>query len=94
MHAEGFDELKRLLGDLGVKIEPAFVGVFDVVKVTPDRELNVATRDDLAAQDRVTVTGDTGCMVSGCHTGDVDFVAVTSSKRWLFVMGEDFHGPI
>ena len=37
-----------------------------------DRELNVAARDDLAAQDRVTVTGDTGCMVSGCHAGNVD----------------------
>ena len=36
MRADGLDELKRLLGDLGVEIEPAF----DVVEVTPDRQLS------------------------------------------------------
>ena len=76
MRADGLDELKRLLGDLGVEIQAAFVGVFDVVKVTPDRELNVATRDDLAAQNRFAVAADTGCMVSKCHAGDVDFWSV------------------
>ena len=45
MRADCLDELKRLFGDLGVEIEP----VFDVVEVTPDRELNVAARDDGAA---------------------------------------------
>ena len=60
------------------KVEPAFVSVLDVVGVTPDRQLNVAARDDLAAQDRVTVAANTGCMVSGCHAGDVD-----SSRREL-----------
>ena len=59
-------------------VEPAFVGVFEVVEVTPDRELNVVARDDLATQNRVTVAGDAGCMVSGCHAGDVD-----SSRREL-----------
>ena len=72
MRADGLDELKRLLGDLGVEMQPAFVGVFKVVEVTPDRELDVAARDDLAAQDRVTVAGDARCMVSRCHAGDVD----------------------
>ena len=69
MRADSLDELKRLLG---VEIEPAFVSVFEVVEVTPDRELDVAARDDLAAQDRVTVAGDARCMVSRCHAGDVD----------------------
>jgi len=59
-------------------VEPAFVGVFEVVEVTPDRELNVAACDDLAAQDRVTIAGDACCMVSGRHAGDVD-----SSRREL-----------
>ena len=36
MRADSLDELKRLLGDLGVEIEPAF----DVVEVTPDRQLS------------------------------------------------------
>ena len=45
----------------------------DVVEVTPDRQLDVAARDDLAAQDRVAVAANTGCMVSRCHAGDVDF---------------------
>ena len=44
MRADGLDELKRLLG---VEMQPAFVGVFDVVEVTPDRQLDVAARDDL-----------------------------------------------
>jgi len=53
-------------------MQPAFVSVLDVVEMTPDRELNVAACDDLAAQDRVTVAVDAGCMVSRCHAGDVD----------------------
>ena len=40
-------------------VEPAFVGVLEVVEVTPDRELNVVARDDLTAQNRVTVAADT-----------------------------------
>ena len=48
------------------------MSVFDVVEVTPDRQLNVAARDDLAAQNRFAVAANTGCMVSGCHAGDVD----------------------
>ena len=31
MRADSLDELKRLLGDLGVEMEPAFVSVFEVV---------------------------------------------------------------
>ena len=73
MRADGLDELKRLLDDLGVEIEPAFVSVLDVVEVTPDRQFDVAACDDLTAQDRVTVAADAGCMVSRCHAGDVDF---------------------
>jgi len=72
MRADGLDELKRLLGDLGVEIEPAFVSVLDIVEVTPDRELDVAALDDLAAQDRVTVAADTGCMVSGVDAAGID----------------------
>jgi len=53
MRADGLDELKRLLCDLGVEMEPAFVRVLDVVEVMPDRELNVAACDDLAAPNRV-----------------------------------------
>ena len=34
-------------------MEPAFVRVLDVVEVMPDRELNVAACDDLAAPNRV-----------------------------------------
>ena len=49
MRADGLDELKRLLGDVRVEMEPAFVSVFEVVEVTPDRELDVAARDDLTA---------------------------------------------
>ena len=46
MRADSLDELKRLLGDLRVEeIEPAFVSVFEVVEVTPDRELDVAACD-------------------------------------------------
>ena len=44
MRADGLDELKRLLGDLGVEIEPAFVGVFEVVEVTLDREFDIGLR--------------------------------------------------
>ena len=72
MRADGLDELKRLLGDVRVEMQPAFVSVFDVVEVTPDCQLDVAASDDLAAQDRVTVAANTGCMVSGCHAEDVD----------------------
>ena len=54
------------------------MSVFEVVEVTPDRELDVAARDDLAAQNRFTVAVDACCMVSGCHAGDVD-----SSRREL-----------
>jgi hypothetical protein len=70
MRADGLDESQRLLG---VEIEPAFVSVFDVVEVTPDRQLNVPACVDLAAQNRVAVAADAGCMVSECHAGDVDF---------------------
>ena len=48
------------------------MGVVEVVAITPDRELDVAACDDLAAQDRVTVAADAGCMVSRCHAVDVD----------------------
>jgi hypothetical protein len=48
------------------------VSVLEVVEVTPDREFNVAARDDLAAQNRFTAGANTGCMVSRCHAGDVD----------------------
>ena len=72
MRADGLDELKRLLGDLGVEIEPAFVSTLDVVEITPDRELNVAACVDLATQECVAVTADTGCMVSRCQAEDVD----------------------
>ena len=72
MRADSLDELKRLLGDVRVEIEPAFVSVFEVVEVTPDRELDVAARDDLAAQDRVTVAANTRCMVSGVDAAGVD----------------------
>ena len=72
MRADGLDELKRLLGDLRVEIEPAFVSVFDVVEVTPDRELDVAACDDLTAQDRVKVAVDACCMVSGVDAAGVD----------------------
>ena len=44
MRADSLDELQRLLGDVRVEIEPAFVSVFKVVEVTPDRELDVAAR--------------------------------------------------
>ena len=40
--------------------------------------LDVATRDDLTTQDRVTVVADTVRMVSGWHAGDVG-----SSRREL-----------
>ena len=76
MRADSLDELKRLLGDVGVEMQAAFVSVLDVVEVTPDRQLNVAACDDLAAQNRVTVAANTGCMVSGCHAGDVDLVVL------------------
>ena len=69
MRADGLDELKRLLGDLGVEMQPAFVSVFEV---TPDREFDVATCDYLSAQDRVTVAADTGCMVSGVDAAGID----------------------
>jgi hypothetical protein len=69
MRADGLDELQRLLG---VEMQPAFVSVFEVVEVTPDRQLNVAARDDFTAQDRVTVAADAVGMVPGCHAGDVD----------------------
>ena len=72
MRADSLDELKRLLGDVRVEIEPAFVSVVDVVEVTPDRELDVAACDDFTAQNRFAVAANTGCMVSGCHAGDVD----------------------
>jgi len=49
--------------------------VFEVVEITPDRELDVAARDNLTAQDRVAITANTGCMVSRCHAGDVDLGA-------------------
>ena len=42
-------------------VEPVFVGVFNVVEMMLDRELDVAARDDLTAQNRVTVAADTGC---------------------------------
>ena len=53
MRADGLDELKRLLDDLGVEIEPAFVSVLEDVEMTPDRELNVTAYDNVAVQDRI-----------------------------------------
>ena len=41
------------------------MGVFDVVEVTPDSELDVAARDDLTAQNRFAVVADAVGMVSG-----------------------------
>jgi hypothetical protein len=46
------------------QVETSLVCVFEVVEVTPHGKLNAVTRDDLAAQDRVAVVVDTGCMVS------------------------------
>ena len=65
MRADSLDELQRLLGDLRVEMQPACVGVFDVVEITPDREFDVAACDDLTAQNRVTVAGD--AMMSACR---------------------------
>ena len=48
------------------------MSVLDVVEVTPDRELDVAARDDVATQDRVAVAVNAVGMVSWCHAGDVD----------------------
>ena len=56
-------------------MQPAFVRVILVVEMTPDRELNVSAYDDLTAQNGVAVVADAGCMVSGCHAGDVDSAA-------------------
>ena len=42
-------------------MQAAFMSVLDDVEVTPDRELDVAARDDFTAQNRVTVAADTGC---------------------------------
>ena len=74
MRADSLDELKRLLGDLRVEMQPAFVSVLEVVEITPDRELDLATRDNLAAQERVTIAGDAIGRVSA-HAGDIDFGA-------------------
>ena len=60
--------------------------------MTPDRELDVAARDDLAAQDRVTVAADTVCMVSGCHAGDVDLVWRRIPITWSSIV-EDASVP-
>jgi len=49
MRADGLDELKRLLGDVRVEMQAAFVSVLEVVEVTPDREFDVAACDDLTA---------------------------------------------
>jgi len=48
------------------------VSVIYVVEVSPGRQFDVEARDDVAAQNRVAVTADTGCVVSACHAGDVD----------------------
>ena len=60
MREDGFDKAKRLLGEVRVEMQAALVSVLDVVEITPDRELDVAACDDLAAQDRVTVAADAG----------------------------------
>ena len=65
MRADSLDEPQRLLGDVRVEMQPAFMSVFDVVEVTPDRQLNAVARDDLTAQNRVTVAGD--AMMSACR---------------------------
>ena len=62
MRADGFDKAKRLLGDVRVEMQAAFVSVLDVVETTPDRELDVAARDDLTAQDRYS-----DAMMSACR---------------------------
>jgi hypothetical protein len=62
---DGFDKAKRLLGEVRVEMQAALVSVLDVVEITPDRELDVAAFDDLAAQDRVTVADD--AMMSACR---------------------------
>ena len=43
-------------------MQAAFVSVLDVVETTPDRELDVAARDDLTAQDRYS-----DAMMSACR---------------------------
>ena len=48
------------------------VYVLQVVQMPLNRELNVPACDDLAAQNSIAVVADAGCMVSGCHAGDVD----------------------
>ena len=65
MRADCLDESQRLLCDLGVEMQPAFVSVFEVFEVTPDREFDVATCDDLSAQDGVTVAADTAAWFRG-----------------------------
>ena len=72
MRADGLDEAKRLLGDVGVEMQAAFVSVLEVVEMTLNSELNVTARDDVAAQNRVAVAADACRMVSRCHAGDVD----------------------
>ena len=66
------------------------MSVLDVVEVTPDREFDVAACDDLTAQNRVAVPADAGCMVSGCHAGDVDF-RHHSSRMFRAVVTEYAH---
>ena len=60
MRADCFREPQRLLSDVCIEMQPAFVCVLEVVQMPLNGELNVAACDDLAAQNGVAVG-----MVSG-----------------------------
>ena len=56
---------QRLLSDVSIKMQTAFMSVLEVIQMPLNRELNVAACDDLTAQDGVAVVADAGGMVSG-----------------------------
>ena len=64
MRADCFHEPQRLPGDLGVEMQTTFMSVLEVVQMPLNRELNVAARDDLTAQNGVAVVADAVGMVS------------------------------
>ena len=72
MRADCFHEPQRLLSDVRAEMKAALMCVLKVVLMPLNGELNVATCDDLTAQDGVAVVADAVGMVSGCHAGDVD----------------------